>query len=67
MTHVTLTHFMPLCLIFYSQFGFYDDNETVVEIQHQEVSLHHVKKTEKKAQVPGYPKIVNVFQSYSKI
>lgn len=48
MTHVTLTHFMPLCLIFYSQFGFYDDNETVVEIQHQEVSLHHVTKQKKK-------------------
>lgn len=39
---------MPLCLIFYSQFGFYDDNETVVEIQHQEVSLHHVTKQKKK-------------------
>lgn len=38
-SHVMLTHHnTSVCLLVFSQFGFYDDNETVVEMQHQDVS-----------------------------
>lgn len=32
-----------LFLMVFSQFGFYDDNETVVEMQHQDVSEDHTQ------------------------
>lgn len=39
MTHVMLTHYILLSLSSgFSQFGFYDDNETVVEMLDQDVS-----------------------------
>lgn len=35
-----------LFLMVFSQFGFYDDNETVVEMQHQDVSEDHTTDTQ---------------------
>ena len=37
---------LSLFLVVFSQFGFYDDNETVVEMQHQNVSEDHTSDTQ---------------------